>query len=202
MHKLLLPTLLGVVLAGIVFVLIQGTSSSVRTPDGLTTPDRQPDTSPAVTTTLVAAPPPSGAQTESTPLPNASISLPGKVESPAAVARVLPAPKLPPADPDPSGLRPQTVMENVRSVFRIYASRYRCNPVGTNPEITAALNGANPSQAVLVKSDDGLRINARGELVDSWGTPFFFHQLSGTEMEIHSAGPDRVLWTADDLVIK
>lgn len=93
-------------------------------------------------------------------------------------------------------------MENVRSAFRTYAARFRGNPVGTNPEITAALNGANPGQTVLVKSEDGLRINSRGELVDSWGTPYFFHQLSGTEMEIHSAGPDRALWTADDLVIK
>jgi hypothetical protein len=47
-----------------------------------------------------------------------------------------------------------------------------------------------------------LRINARGELVDYWGTPFFFHQLSGTEMEIRSAGPDRVMWTVDDLVTR
>jgi hypothetical protein len=47
-----------------------------------------------------------------------------------------------------------------------------------------------------------LRINGKGELVDYWGTPFFFHQLSGTEMEIHSAGPDKVMWTADDLVTK
>jgi len=37
-------------------------------------------------------------------------------------------------------------------------------------------------------------------LVDAWGTPFFFHQLSGHEMEIHSAGPDKIMWTADDLV--
>jgi len=36
--------------------------------------------------------------------------------------------------------------------------------------------------------------------VDPWGTPYFFHQLSGKEMEIHSAGPDKMMWTADDLV--
>ena len=90
----------------------------------------------------------------------------------------------------------------MRSVFRQYASRFGGNPVGTNPEITAALNGGNVKQVQFLNPDDGLRINGKGELIDSWGTPFFFHQLSAREMEIHSAGPDRVMWTADDLVIK
>lgn len=105
-------------------------------------------------------------------------------------------------DPDPSGLPPETVLENVRSAFRNYAARFGGNPVGTNPEITAALNGGNSGQVQFVNTDDGLRVNEDGELIDSWGTPYFFHQLSGTEMEIHSAGPDRRMWTADDLVIK
>ena len=54
----------------------------------------------------------------------------------------------------------------------------------------------------FLNADDGLRVNADGELVDPWGTPYFFHQLSGTEMEIHSAGPDKKMWTDDDLVAK
>jgi hypothetical protein len=45
-----------------------------------------------------------------------------------------------------------------------------------------------------------MRINKHGELVDPWGTAYFFHQLSGKETEIRSAGPDKILWTADDLV--
>ena len=45
-------------------------------------------------------------------------------------------------------------------------------------------------------------INPNGELVDSWGTPFFFHQLSSMDLEIRSAGPDRIMWTTDDLVTK
>jgi hypothetical protein len=54
----------------------------------------------------------------------------------------------------------------------------------------------------FIRPDSGLRINEKGELVDAWGTPFFFHQLSGSEMEIRSAGPDKVMWTDDDLVTK
>jgi len=90
----------------------------------------------------------------------------------------------------------------MRTVFRQYCARLGGNPVGNNAEITAALNGGNPRKVVFINPEDGLRINYRGELVDNWGTPFFFHQISRTEMEIRSAGPDRKMWTADDLAIK
>ena len=93
-------------------------------------------------------------------------------------------------------------MDNMRTAIRQYGSMFGGNPVGTNLEIASALNGNNPKQAQLLNPEAGLRLNARGELVDPWGTPFFFHQLSGTEMEIHSAGPDKTLWTTDDLVVK
>jgi hypothetical protein len=71
------------------------------------------------------------------------------------------------------------------------------NPVGENSEITAALTGANPANFVFI-SPRHRAINARGELCDRWGTPFRFHQISGTQMEIRSAGPDRKFATADD----
>lgn len=99
-------------------------------------------------------------------------------------------------------LPPETVLENARSAIRDYGSMFGGNPVGTNPEITAALNGKNPKQAKFLRAESGMRINGSGELVDPWGTPFFFHQLSGTETEIHSAGPDKKMWTEDDIVIK
>jgi hypothetical protein len=95
-----------------------------------------------------------------------------------------------------------TVLSNMRITINQYGSMFGGNPVGTNPEITKALNGENPKQVKFLKEEAGLRINGRGELVDYWGTPFFFHQLSGTEMEIRSAGPDQVMWSTDDLVTK
>jgi hypothetical protein len=104
--------------------------------------------------------------------------------------------------PEAANLAPATIMENMRGVIRSYGSRFGGNPVGTNPEITAALAGNNPNQVNFIPPDAGLRVDDKGELVDAWGTPFFFHQLSGTVMEIHSAGPDRKMWTADDLVVK
>jgi hypothetical protein len=99
-------------------------------------------------------------------------------------------------------LPPATLLQNVRRVVRQYGEMFGGNPVGTNPEITAALTGNNPKQINFLTGQPGMRINGNGELVDAWGTPYFFHQLSGTEMEIHSAGPDKIMWTSDDLVTK
>jgi hypothetical protein len=106
------------------------------------------------------------------------------------------------ADAPPTNISPQIVLENMRRAVVNYGSTFSGNPVGTNPEITAALNGENPKQIKFIDPEAGLRINGEGELVDPWGTPFFFHQLSATDMEIRSAGPDKIMWTADDLVIK
>jgi hypothetical protein len=71
------------------------------------------------------------------------------------------------------------------------------NPVGENAEITAALTGGNPLQFAFLPKNHRA-INKAGELCDRWGTPFRFHQLSGTQMEIRSAGPDRKFGTPDD----
>ncbi len=72
------------------------------------------------------------------------------------------------------------------------------NPVGENDEITVALAGENRLRFAFVAPTHPA-INARGELCDRWGTPFRFHQMSGTVMEIRSAGPDRKFGTADDV---
>lgn len=71
------------------------------------------------------------------------------------------------------------------------------NPVGDNSEITAALLGDNRLSLALVPKGHPA-VNERGELCDRWGTPFRFHALSGTRMEIRSAGPDRKFGTDDD----
>ena len=95
-----------------------------------------------------------------------------------------------------------TVLDHARVVMLNYRTAFGENPVGTNPEITAALMGKNSKQINFVTPDFGLRVNDKGEMLDGYGTPFFFHQLSGTEMEIRSAGRDRVMWTSDDLVTR
>ena len=102
----------------------------------------------------------------------------------------------------PADLPPETVLQNVGRAVHQYGEMFGGNPVGTNPEITSQLAGDNPKHINFIAAQPGTHINDTGELVDAWGTPYFFHQISGSEMEIHSAGPDKVMWSADDLVVK
>ena len=73
------------------------------------------------------------------------------------------------------------------------------NPTGSNAEISAALAGKNKVRFAFIPPNHPA-INRAGELCDRWGTPFFFHAESSTRMEIRSAGPDRKLHSADDVV--
>lgn len=89
----------------------------------------------------------------------------------------------------------------VNAIFNAYRNAIRGgNPVGENNEITAALTGRNKLGFAFIPPGNPA-INAKGELCDRWGTPYFFHQESGEKMEIRSAGPDRLLWTPDDEVL-
>jgi hypothetical protein len=118
----------------------------------------------------------------------------------AAAAAASPAPSGPATPTQVAGIPPSIVLENMSRAVRQYGAMFGGNPVGTNPEITSQLGGNNPKHINFIDAAAGMRVNENGELVDPWGTPYFFHQLSGTDMEIHSAGPDKIMWTADDLV--
>ena len=91
--------------------------------------------------------------------------------------------------------------DQIAVMFRDFCTIAGENPVGTNAEIMKAIMGGNPKSAVL-GPPEGQHVNANGELVDRWGSPYFFHQLSKDVMEIRSAGADLKLWTRDDLVGK
>ena len=120
----------------------------------------------------------------------------------AAATKTSPAPAGQAFAPEVTNMEPFNVVENVRAAIHNYGQRFDGNPVGNNAEITRALMGENPKQVNFIIADAGLRVNGQGELIDAWSTPFFFHQLSGTQMEIRSAGPDKIMWTLDDLVTR
>ena len=113
-----------------------------------------------------------------------------------------PLPSAPPATLQFTNISPAIVLENMGRTIRQYGARFGGNPVGSNPEITRQLSGGNPRHINFLNADAGMRVNENGELVDPWGRPYFFHQLSGHEMEIRSAGADGRLWTPDDLVAR
>lgn len=136
-------------------------------------------------------------------LPPAQVAIPSRKTD---LARTLPDahPVVPLSPTVPEGqaeVSPEEVALDVDKItlsLRDYRTVMRENPVGTNAEITHALDGGNPRQARLLPA--GQPINASGEMIDRWGTPYFFHQLSRDHMEVRSAGPDKTMWTTDDTV--
>jgi hypothetical protein len=90
-------------------------------------------------------------------------------------------------------------MQIVHSVLGNYARVFgEMPPGGLNEELVGALRGDNPkNMRFLVVSNSEL--SGRGELLDRWGTAYFFHKLSGQVVELRSAGPDRKMWTGDDV---
>lgn len=89
------------------------------------------------------------------------------------------------------------VVSDILATFRTNFPRDG-NPVGSNAEITAALTGQNKLRLALIPADHPALSRTTGELLDRYGTPFFFHAESGTRMSITSAGPDKKFHTSDD----
>ncbi|MGJ8652765.1 MAG: hypothetical protein ACSHX8_05790 [Opitutaceae bacterium] len=100
---------------------------------------------------------------------------------------------------DPNG----TAMDDLKAlgdIFRYYPiNDTRRLPIGTNQEITQALTKRVDLNLPFLPSNHP-QIDDNGELLDRWQTPYFFHALSSERMEIRSAGPDRTLYTQDDLI--
>ena len=143
---------------------------------------------------------------EPKPTPAAAVVAPAAVPGavPPASAPAMSAASAPPPAPVPDAFDAATVaidLDQVGLMLRDYRTRMGENPVGTNAEIMKSVMGGNPKGAIL-GPPEGQNLNGKGELVDQWGTPYFFHQMSATDMQISSAGPDRMLGTEDDIRMK
>jgi hypothetical protein len=151
---------------------------------------------PEASATVAAVASALGNSSRNTPPPS---TLPTATQSSSAAAATALAHATPVVrPPDEAAL---VELDQVNLMIRDYRTIAGENPVGTNAEIMAALMGDNPKHAKL-GPPEGVKLNEKNELIDRWGTPYFFHQLSRDHMEIRSAGPDKVMWTADDPVIK
>ncbi len=88
----------------------------------------------------------------------------------------------------------------VLAVFRAYREAFGSYPTGEdNAQFMQALRGGNPGKRALFPRESD-RLGAGGELLDAYGTAFFFHQISSQSMEVRSAGADREFYTSDDVV--
>ena len=155
-------------------------------------PATVPET-PPVTVPEKLVPPPQA--TKTAPLPRTDRR---DLQNPLAPASLPPGPTPRSADADPTAAAD---LDKISLMIRDYRTIAGENPVGTNVEIMKAMMGDNPRGA-KIGPPEGMSVNREGELLDSWGTPIFFHQLSRDLMEIHSAGPDRRIGTDDDLMVK
>ena len=71
-------------------------------------------------------------------------------------------------------------------------------PLGDNIDVTAALTGHNKMKLVVIPPNHP-SVDAKGHLLDRWGKPYHFHARSADSFDLRSAGPDKVLFTADDV---
>lgn len=85
--------------------------------------------------------------------------------------------------------------------FLIIAKQATERPLSANEEWSAALRGKRLGSEPWI-SERSPALDQQGCLIDRWSTPLFFHALGGKRWEIRSAGPDRQLWTSDDLTEK
>ncbi len=167
---------------------------------------------PAIGTTGVAVPgrpaanPPANSPANTGSQPPIAATAPQSPRLATASTAAMPAPRvrISPGDPvaaDADRRAASINADKVTLMLRDYRTQMGENPVGTNAEIMKAVMGGNPKGAML-GPPEGQSLNGKGELLDRWGTPYFFHQLSRSSMEIRSAGPDREMGTEDDVVVR
>ncbi len=100
-------------------------------------------------------------------------------------------PKLPPEND-------LTLISRLMDNFTLLVKSAADRPLSANEDWAAAFRGMNPAHERFLP-DQSIALNGQGQLVDRWGSPLFFHALGEKRFELRSAGPDKKLWTADDL---
>lgn len=159
-------------------------------------PTGQPAARPAGGTTLSPVPAAqSAAPTQ--PVPGGTAPQPAGTPPAAGAKAPLVAPRGVTEAERPEKIEADSIALNIRH----YGQRFGGNPIGTNAEIVKQMMGDNEKRATYLPAELQ-RLNPQGELIDGWGTPYFFHQLTSQQMEVRSAGPDRQLWTPDDIVTR
>lgn len=91
-----------------------------------------------------------------------------------------------------------TLMSHLMDNFMLLVKSATDRPMSANEDWANALRGNNPAHERFLP-DQHSALNPAGQLVDRWQTPLFFHALGGHRFEIRSAGPDKKMWTDDDL---
>ena len=97
-------------------------------------------------------------------------------------------------------------IEDLRTMHRVVTGYFSLvkdsskNPIGGNADLAAALRGENPNREIFVKEDNKV-FNREGLLQDRWGTPLIVHPEGWRQIEFRSAGPDKIPYNEDDLIL-
>jgi len=99
------------------------------------------------------------------------------------------------------GFPPEKEIAAVMQFFQIYRQEFGGFPAGEgNAQFMNALRGNNPTKLPIFPLTHP-RLDPKGNLLDPWGKPYVFHAVSRDRLEIRSSGPDREIFTADDLTL-
>lgn len=91
-----------------------------------------------------------------------------------------------------------TLMSHLMDNSLLLAKSAANRPLSANEDWAGFFRGKNAAHERFLP-DEHPALNPRGQLIDRWGTPLFFHALGGGRYELRSAGADRKLWTSDDI---
>jgi hypothetical protein len=86
------------------------------------------------------------------------------------------------------------LMENSLLLLKSAANR----PLSANEDWADLFRGKNAAHEEFLPGSH-VALNDKGQLIDRWQIPLFFHALGSGRYEIRSAGPDKAMWTADDI---
>lgn len=98
-------------------------------------------------------------------------------------------------------------IEDLRKVQRVVSGYFSVikdasrNAIGGNEDLAAALLGENPNREIFVRPGSRV-LSQNGLLIDRWGTPLIVHPQAWRQLELRSAGPDKIPYNADDLILQ
>ena len=93
---------------------------------------------------------------------------------------------------------PERELEILQELISLHQRGVGNGTFGDNGDVTRSLVGDSEKGAWLPRQSPRIR---DGQLLDRWGSPYWFHPNSGNQIEIRSAGPDKNLFSPDDIIL-
>jgi len=106
------------------------------------------------------------------------------------------------AELNSSRFPPQHDVDTLHALLRQHLRRLGRReglPIGNDSDLAAVLKGQNPMKYAALPINHPA-FGSNGRLCDRWGSPYFVHPVAEADFEIRSAGPDRKMFTPDDLI--